>query len=354
MKKNLILAILTAFITGCNAGSGEQAKPLNTIYPQTINQPESQTVHLATQNNSFPLQQIPVYIRTTILNNSSQNIAITVPDSDLLNCQFNILASSINNCGASSGGENSPPVLNGQIINAGSSLAFDILMSFNGGISQKTQQTISLSVYGNNSPLFGVWEDGNGTPKPQNHYSNNYVSNILEVQNWDSQNENNSSLFVGVGNAGGLIEVPTYTVNPDGNINLIITISDTQPYTRSQNSTLGDSLCSIATPDCPSILNTSAPSNIVSVDGTYQLDMQSDGNLVLYNVEKKAVWASGTSGSGNWLALQTDGNLVIYSSTNQALWASNTVNSGATKLTVGDDGKLTLSSLNGTVYGNIN
>jgi cell wall-associated NlpC family hydrolase len=51
-----------------------------------------------------------------------------------------------------------------------------------------------------------------------------------------------------------------------------------------------------------------------SVEGDIgdRLDMQSDGNLVLYS-GKKAIWASHTSGHpGAHLALQDDGNLVVY------------------------------------------
>jgi hypothetical protein len=40
--------------------------------------------------------------------------------------------------------------------------------------------------------------------------------------------------------------------------------------------------------------------------------MQADGNLVLYNKNGKALWASGTAGSvGDRLEVQSDGNLVV-------------------------------------------
>jgi hypothetical protein len=47
-------------------------------------------------------------------------------------------------------------------------------------------------------------------------------------------------------------------------------------------------------------------------EGSYAM-MQSDGNLVVYNANGGAVWASGTNGNTDaWLAIQYDGNLVIY------------------------------------------
>ncbi|HET8845922.1 MAG TPA: hypothetical protein VFN35_30950 [Ktedonobacteraceae bacterium] len=55
---------------------------------------------------------------------------------------------------------------------------------------------------------------------------------------------------------------------------------------------------------------------------------QVDGNLVVYSVDPVfgtvAAWASGTDNKGAKLVLQGDANLVIYNSNNQAVWASNT------------------------------
>jgi len=53
--------------------------------------------------------------------------------------------------------------------------------------------------------------------------------------------------------------------------------------------------------------------------------MQSDGNLVLYDAQNKPYWSSGTAGKGtSSMITQTDGNLVIYNSGNHPTWASNT------------------------------
>src|SRR5574337_769935 len=96
-------------------------------------------------------------------------------------------------------------------------------------------------------------------------------------------------------------------------------------------------------------------SSITSQDGRFTLNMQGDGNLVLYGPNGKyrwdpatngrsvtqtvmqsdgnfviygpggALWASGTYGHpGAWLVVQNDGNLVIYDPSGNPLWATNT------------------------------
>ncbi|MCQ4042031.1 hypothetical protein [Streptantibioticus rubrisoli] len=57
--------------------------------------------------------------------------------------------------------------------------------------------------------------------------------------------------------------------------------------------------------------------------GAY-VDMQGDGNLVVYPSSGSALWASGTWGhSGAYASMQDDGNLVVHTSTSGALWSSN-------------------------------
>jgi beta-glucanase (GH16 family) len=55
-------------------------------------------------------------------------------------------------------------------------------------------------------------------------------------------------------------------------------------------------------------------------------ELQSDGNLVLYNDARQAAWAADVSGSfvNPFLELQNDGNLVIYHNGRTPIWASNT------------------------------
>jgi hypothetical protein len=53
-----------------------------------------------------------------------------------------------------------------------------------------------------------------------------------------------------------------------------------------------------------------------------RLNMQVDGNLVLYRVDGSPAWAAGTSAPGAMAQLQDDGLLVIYGDLGVPLWAS--------------------------------
>jgi hypothetical protein len=54
-------------------------------------------------------------------------------------------------------------------------------------------------------------------------------------------------------------------------------------------------------------------------------DFQPDGNFVVYDAFRNALWDAGTSGTtGAELRLQVDGNLVLYNGANEPLWIANT------------------------------
>jgi hypothetical protein len=80
---------------------------------------------------------------------------------------------------------------------------------------------------------------------------------------------------------------------------------------------------------------------LLSPDHEYQLIMQGDGNLVLYNAAKEALWSSQTSGPGNYAAMQTDGNFVVYSG-GTALWNSMTSGFSGAYLQLQDDSNLVI------------
>lgn len=74
----------------------------------------------------------------------------------------------------------------------------------------------------------------------------------------------------------------------------------------------------------------SSPTAVLWATGTVgrgnAIALQRDGNVVLYDKNWKPIWATNTVGnSGAFLALQTDGNLVVYNSSGRPLWATNTV-----------------------------
>ncbi len=85
-----------------------------------------------------------------------------------------------------------------------------------------------------------------------------------------------------------------------------------------------------------------------SRNGLYFLSMQTDGNLVEYQVPgafngagASVVWSTGTRGVGgdNYLILQTDGNLVMYSQdTGGSIWQSGTSGTAMRTVTLQDSG----------------
>lgn len=87
---------------------------------------------------------------------------------------------------------------------------------------------------------------------------------------------------------------------------------------------------------------------LVSPNREYFLDMQSDGNLVLYKGDilhpqgDRALWSSKTSSPGAFAEMQTDGNLVVYSAANKPLWAANSGVHSNAMLALQNDGNLVL------------
>lgn len=52
-----------------------------------------------------------------------------------------------------------------------------------------------------------------------------------------------------------------------------------------------------------------------------RLTMQGDGNLVLYDAQGRAAWATHSGGGGNYLSFQGDCNLVVYRNDGSPVWA---------------------------------
>jgi len=54
-----------------------------------------------------------------------------------------------------------------------------------------------------------------------------------------------------------------------------------------------------------------------------RLDMQADGNLVLYKADGGVAWASNTSGQNAYVKIQDDRNVVLYNGDGAVLWSPN-------------------------------
>ena len=81
---------------------------------------------------------------------------------------------------------------------------------------------------------------------------------------------------------------------------------------------------------------------ITSKNNKLELNMQDDGNLVLY-CGSIAIWSSETSGDGakKWATFQKDGNLAIRQD-EKIIYASNSYNGGGEKFVVEDDANLVI------------
>lgn len=87
--------------------------------------------------------------------------------------------------------------------------------------------------------------------------------------------------------------------------------------------------------------------HLSSANGQYQLELQHDGNLVLYRMsDGTAVWSTGTGAAPGQLVMQMDGNLVLYDAGGSAVWASGTVNYPGAVLEMQNDGNLVIYSYN--------
>ena len=53
--------------------------------------------------------------------------------------------------------------------------------------------------------------------------------------------------------------------------------------------------------------------------------MQSNGDFVLYNINKKPQWSTETKNNpGSYIIAQDDGNVVVYSASKRPLWSTGT------------------------------
>ena len=80
---------------------------------------------------------------------------------------------------------------------------------------------------------------------------------------------------------------------------------------------------------------------MTSEDCSLRLEMQDDGNLVVFDALGSALWYTETSGQGSQpyrFEMQSDGNAVVYSAGGTALWNAGTMGSGHTHVILNNSG----------------
>jgi hypothetical protein len=86
---------------------------------------------------------------------------------------------------------------------------------------------------------------------------------------------------------------------------------------------------------------------LTSPNGRYKVAMETDGNLVMYDVDKP-VWGSNTAGSGaNIAEMRDDGDLVIYHEGDKPAWTSRTRGHEGAMLALQDDRDLVVYAADG-------
>ncbi len=93
---------------------------------------------------------------------------------------------------------------------------------------------------------------------------------------------------------------------------------------------------------------------LFSTNNKFNLQMQEDGNLVVYNDKNQPLWASNTNGKGIRpynLYLQGDANLVIYDSNKTPIWASDSAGLGSSpyNLVLNNNGDLEIHDSNNEI-----
>ena len=86
---------------------------------------------------------------------------------------------------------------------------------------------------------------------------------------------------------------------------------------------------------------------LISPNGRYKVAMETDGNLVMYDVGKP-VWGSNTAGSGaDVTEMRDDGDLVIYHEGDKPAWTTRTRGHQGATLALQDDRDLVVYAADG-------
>jgi hypothetical protein len=129
-----------------------------------------------------------------------------------------------------------------------------------------------------------------------------------------------------------------------------------------ENADVGETISALETGTLQSKQLLLAGQTLLSEDGSHRLCFQEDGNVVIYNAQNRATWATNTVNNGAFsstrLVMQGDGNLVLYGTElvtspswkpplpptvrTVARWNSSTGNRPGAELVMQNDGNLVI------------
>jgi hypothetical protein len=237
----------------------------------------------------------------------------------------------------------------------------------NGGVSRIV--TSSLTYRG----IRGYQVCGSGSQTGENCNASVVSENICvtyqdgtSVCNLDEAASNDNSQLVIGGDSGG----PVYHLNPGGDVQAVGIISGCIPLNPGLTCSTESPqmlftpvavmpsryqvMTTTADPPVPASRPVLSPNQwlyhdqrLLSANGSYELVMQGDGNLVIYG-PSGYTWASWTQGNnGAAVVMQGDGNLVIYGA-NGAIWWTNTQPNPGAWLYLRNDGNLYIYTWDGS------
>jgi hypothetical protein len=211
-------------------------------------------------------------------------------------------------------------------------------------LSPDTESTLNLQTNGDlvlYSDFNNMWSNAASDPKAS-------VLNMQTDGNLVEYDSTGNAVWASgtAGNAGAYLSLQT-----DGN--LVIYSSSGTALWNSGTGTVPNHLDRVDT-----TLNTGyifPGQSMQTVTRNYKLQLQGDGNLVLYYNNNQAIWQSGTAGQNvAYLVLQGDGNLVMYNTSSKVIWTSATNGSGTSSLHMQPDGNLVLYNTSGQPVWNTN
>jgi hypothetical protein len=227
-----------------------------------------------------------------------------------------------------------PPTQRGKLLPGEGLLPGSGITSLDGRFSLILQTDGNLVL---NAPRVGPIWSSNTSNHPDVFDLIMQTDGNLVIYNNDSQ-PFFSSNTEGVANA-------TLVVQNDGNV--VIYSGDQAQW--STNTQVPDTP---AVPAHTNVLNPgeglSVGDSLVSASGNFRLTLQADGNLVEYS-QSNPVFATNTTGLNSWcLIMQGDGNLVLYDVHRTALWASNTGGNAGVGMIIQDDGNMVIYAIGTT------